>query len=75
MIVRIDRSFEQDVDNIGDTKVLRKLQAIIAMLEEAQSISDIPQVKKIHLEVTSRQEIILIRLIHRKEIYRYFPPK
>jgi len=75
MIVRIDRSFEQDVDNIGDTKVLRKLQAIIAMLEEAQSISDIPPVKKIHLEVTSRQEIILIRLIHRKEIYRYFPPK
>ena len=62
MKFRIERSFDRDVDGIRDKKLLRKLQAFISAIENADSIQEIP-------------EVILLRFLHRKDIYRYFPKR
>jgi mRNA interferase RelE/StbE len=89
MKIRIAKSFARDVDRIRDKKLLAKLRDLLSLLEEVQSIREIAQTKKIRgydslyrikigdyrlgLEEFSGQEVILVRFLHRKEIYRYFP--
>lgn len=89
MKVRIERSFERDVDRINDKKILKKLRSFIPSIEEAASISEIFHIKKIEgyesfyrikigdyrlgMEALSSKEVVLIRFLHRKDIYRYFP--
>ncbi|MHB8337848.1 MAG: type II toxin-antitoxin system RelE family toxin [Ignavibacteriaceae bacterium] len=89
MNVKIDKSFDKDIDNIRDKHLLKKLQNVIAIIENAQSLAEIPNVKKIKgyssyyrirvgdyrlgFEEISGQGINLIRFLHRKEVYRYFP--
>ncbi len=89
MKFRIERSFERDVDKIHDKKILKKLQSFISAIEEAASISEILHIKKIEgyvsfyrikisdyrlgMEVLSNKEVVLVRFLHRKDIYRYFP--
>jgi len=88
---RIERSFDRDVDGIRDKTLLRKLQAFISAIENADSIQEIPHLKKIEgyksyyrikigdhrlgMEAISSKEVILLRFLHRKDIYRYFPKK
>ena len=92
MKIRIDRSFDKDVDRIKDAKVIKKLHALISKIAAADDIQDLP-VKKIEgytsfyrirlgdyrlgFEARSDKdkEIVLIRILHRKDIYRYFPIK
>ena len=38
MKYRIDKSFDRDVDRIQDKKVLKKLKAIISVVEDAKAI-------------------------------------
>ena len=89
MKFRIERSFERDVDKITDKKILKKLQSFISAIEEAASISEILHIRKIEgyvsfyrikisdyrlgMEVLSNKEVVLVRFLHRKDIYRYFP--
>jgi len=89
MKFKIDKSFDKDIDNIRDKHLLKKLQNVIAIIENAQSLVEIPNVKKIKgyssyyrirvgdyrlgFEEISGQGINLIRFLHRKEVYRYFP--
>ena len=89
MKVKIDKSFDKDIDTVTDKHLLKKLQNVIAIIENAQSLAEIPNVKKIKgyssyyririgdyrlgFEEISGQGINLIRFLHRKEIYRYFP--
>ena len=91
MKIRIDKSFDRDVDRIKNKKTLRKLQDFISLIEKARSIHEIPHGKKIRgytslyririgdyrmgIEVKSNDEAVLLRFLHRKEIYRYFPPR
>ena len=91
MKLRIEKSFDRDVDRIKDKKILKKLRAFILTIENAQTIREIPHVKKIEgyesyyrikigdyrlgMERVSNKEIILIRFLHRKDIYRYFPKR
>ena len=91
MKFRIEKSFDRDVDRIKDKTLLRKLQTFISALENAKTFQEIPHVKKIEgyksfyrikigdyrlgVEVISQKEVILIRLLHRKDIYRYFPKR
>jgi len=88
---KIEKSFDRDVDRIYDKKVLKKLRALISMIENAQSIREIPHIKKIEgyesyyrikigdyrlgLEASSIKEVTLVRILHRKDIYRYFPKR
>ncbi len=89
MNIRIERFFTRDVNKIKDRIILTKLQGVISKIKNAQSISDIPQSKKMKgygsfyrikigdyrlgLEEISSNEVSLIRFLHRKNIYRYFP--
>jgi len=91
MKVRIEKSFDHDVDKVKDKKLLQKISFIISGLESAAEVKDIPRVKKIKsfssfyrikigdyrlgMELTPGNEIILLRFLHRKDIYRHFPKK
>jgi mRNA interferase RelE/StbE len=85
----IEKSFDRDVDRIKDKKVLRKLRTFISMIENAKTIREIPHIKKIEgyesyyrmklgdyrlgMEAVSIREVVLLRFLHRRDIYRYFP--
>ncbi len=63
----------------------------ISILEKAGTVQEIPHIKKIEgyksyyrirmgdyrlgLEAISNKEVVLLRFLHRKDIYRYFPKK
>ena len=47
MKIRIERSFDKDVDRIHHKNVLKKLQALLEVVEHAESIQEIQQIKKI----------------------------
>ena len=71
--------------------MLRKLRTFITAVEKADAIRDIPHVKKIEgyesyyrvkigdyrlgMEAISGRGVALLRLLHRKDIYRYFPKR
>ena len=89
MIVRIDKSFQKDVSKINDAKLKRTISEAIENIQKAESLSSIVNLKKltgykefyriklgnyrIGLEYTEDHEIILIRFLDRKEIYRKWP--
>jgi len=86
---RVERSFDRDVDKIKDKKLLKKIRSFISTIEEAASISGILHIRKIEgfdsfyrtkigdyrlgMEALSDKEVVLVRFLHRKDIYRYFP--
>jgi mRNA interferase RelE/StbE len=88
---RVEKSFKRDVDKVKDKKVLRKLRTFISTIENADTIHEITHMKKIEgyesyyrmkvgdyrlgTEMVSNQEVIFIRFLHRKDIYRYFPKR
>lgn len=89
MKFRVEKSFDRDIDKVKDKKLLQKIHFIISRIEKAAEIKEMPHVKKIKgfssfyrikigdyrlgMEVTPENEIILLRFLHRKDIYRYFP--
>ncbi len=89
MKFKVEKSFDRDVDKIKDKKLLERLRDCISQIESADNFHEIPSAKKIEgyrsfyrikigdyrlgMELISDSEIILIRFLHRKEIYRYFP--
>jgi len=89
MNVNIDKSFDRDVKKVRSKSLLQELQKLIFTIEDAKSIQEIPHCKKIEgyasfyrikigdyrlgFQKMSSQEVTLIRFLHRKEVYRYFP--
>ena len=89
MIVEFDRSFSKSLDKIKDIVILGRLERIIIQLEKVNSLSDIPNIRKLTgfrnyyrirmgdyrlgFEWLNGQTIRLIVLAHRKDIYRIFP--
>ena len=91
MKFKIEKSFDRDVDRINDKRLLSNLRALISTIENADAVRDIPYIKKIEgyesyyriklghyrlgMEVLSNREVVLLRFLHRKDIYRYFPKR
>jgi mRNA-degrading endonuclease RelE of RelBE toxin-antitoxin system len=88
MIVKIDKTFEKDVKNINSQLINKNLIKILNEIQTANKISDISNLKKIQGTsnyylirigdyrlgmIITKTEIQLIRLLHRKDIYKYFP--
>lgn len=88
MIVRIDKSLDKDVKKIRDKILLNKLAALIELLQTEKSLSFIETLKKLKGHSTyyrirvgdyrlglavEGNEVHLLRFLHRKDIYRYFP--
>ena len=84
----IDKSFEKDIRKQKDPSLNKKVLKLIEKLQKIDSRHQIPSIKKltgennfyririgdyrIGLEIVG-SKITLIRCLHRKDIYKYFP--
>ncbi len=90
MKVEFRRSFEKDLGKIRDGELLERIKNIIEVIESAESILEVNNVKKLKADgdyyririgdyrmgFTFDEElesIVLVRILHRREMYRYFP--
>jgi mRNA interferase RelE/StbE len=88
MKVEFLEQFEKDLDRIRDKSVQAALLKLIGVLEEAQSLSEIPHLKKLQGFkniyrirvrdyrvgiIVEKKTIELARILHRKDIYNRFP--
>lgn len=91
MKIFVEKSFSRDIDRIKDKRILKNLNKLIIALENAKALDEIPQISKIKgfknffririgdyrlgLEEIKGSGFCLIRFLHRKDIYKYFPLK
>jgi mRNA interferase RelE/StbE len=89
MKLLFEATFARDLKKIKDRQVLTHVKRIIDDLKSAASSTDIQHIKKlkgvdhyyrirvldyrIGLEIIETT-IIFVRILHRKDIYKYFPP-
>ena len=88
MNVRYESSFARDLKRIKDAILRKRIAALIVRLEAASDLSEIEGVKKLkdasdafrlrmgdyRLGFLLRDgDVILVRFLDRKEIYRHFP--
>lgn len=88
MEVKFSKPFEKDLKSINEKRLVLKVDEIITALTNANSLAGIENIKKIkgHKDCyririgdyrlglfLSGKTIWLARLMHRREIYRYFP--
>ena len=88
MIVTFKKSFEKDLVKLRDADLLHKIQAVIEAAEAAFGLVDIKNLKKLKADgnyyrirvgnyrlglILDEAEISFVRVLHRKEMYRYFP--
>jgi len=83
------KSFVKDIKRYGkDGKLLARIKKIILEVEAADSIVTIGNLKKLKAEgscyrirsgsyriglIIENDAVIFVRVLHRREIYRYFP--
>jgi len=87
MHIEIKRSFNKDIEGIKDKKILKAVLAIIQNIEKAISIRELKNVVKIkgsknHYRIRlgdyrlglliENKTVVMVRFLHRKEIYKYF---
>jgi mRNA interferase RelE/StbE len=89
MNVEFDESFLKSIGKLKDKDAASKLEIIIESVENAKSIKEISNLKKmegyksyyrirmgdyrIGLKLIDNQTFRFILIAHRREIYRYFP--
>jgi mRNA interferase RelE/StbE len=86
--ILIDRSFQKDIDEITDKKLLKSIAQIIMDVRLVSAITEINNLKKLkgsniayririgHYRIGliyENQTIYFIRCLHRKDIYKFFP--
>jgi mRNA interferase RelE/StbE len=86
--VRFRASFKKDLKRIKDQKLLQQVSGVIDEVKISESLSEINNLTKIkgyddfyrvrigNFRIGIKlvdEEIIFVRLLHRKEIYRFFP--
>lgn len=89
MRIRFLKSFDQDLDKVTDLSLLRKVQETIRIVKNATNLMEIPNIKKLKSKKNyyciriggyrlgislENNEVTFIRIRHRREIYRKFPP-
>jgi len=88
MKVEFKASFARDLKRIKDKEIFRQARKIIEGAESAQSLSEMPNLKKLSVEgryfrvrvgdhrmglIIDGGTVTFVRILHRREIYRYFP--
>jgi mRNA interferase RelE/StbE len=88
MNVEFRKSFEKDLSKIRDVELLQRIQAVIEEVESIDSLTDVSNIKKLKAEgdyyrvrvgdyrigLSLNEDVVtFVRVLHRKEIYRYFP--
>jgi mRNA interferase RelE/StbE len=88
--VEFRKSFEKDIGKIRDGELLARIKDTIEGIENAESMSEVNNVKKLKAEGDyyrirlgdyrigftldeESESIVLVRILHRREMYRYFP--
>lgn len=88
MKVEFRKSFEKDLGKIRNEDLLVRIKAVIEEVENAESLLDISNIKKLKAQTDyyrirvgdyriglahNEDAIAFVRVLHRKEMYRYFP--
>lgn len=88
MRLRFHAQFEKDLLKLRDPILAKQVRKLILRLENTQNLSEIPNVKKMQggpnffririgdyrVGLTKDgNAVTLMRVLHRREIYRYFP--
>lgn len=88
MKIKYETQFEKDLKKLHDGKLFDKVKECINSIKESESIDAVPQAKKLKGHTSFYRirlgryrigfeligdEIVLTRILHRKDIYRYFP--
>ncbi len=88
MNLRFESQFAKDLKNIKDKKLLLKIKNTINQCKTAQNLREIKNLKKLkgyqsfyRLKIgdyrigieADKNQLIFVRFLHRKEIYRFFP--
>lgn len=88
MNVQFRESFVKDLHDIRDKELLKRIRAAIEALEQARALGDVAGLKKLEggkgyyrlrigdyrMGLAVEGDVItLVRFLHRKDIYRYFP--
>lgn len=89
MIVKFDRSFNKSIDKISDVYIKKRLSALIVTMEQVNSLTELTAIKsmkghagfyririgdyRVGFELVNDNEILLILVAHRKDIYKRFP--
>ena len=81
-------SFSKDLRKIRDKHLLRRVEGVIEVIEQARKLEEIPDIEKMEgwkryyrVEVgdyrigiaVDGDVVTFVRFLHRKDIYRYFP--
>jgi mRNA interferase RelE/StbE len=82
------QSFAKDLKQIRERPLLQRVQEAIVEMEGANTLDEVRHIKKIQGSTgyyrmrlgdyrlgmrVDGEAIVLVRFLHRKEIYRYFP--
>ena len=88
MKVRFTASFVKDLQALKDKALLERIKTLIANVEAAQSLGEVSGLKKLrgggaYYRVrigdyrvglaTEEGDVVFVRVLHRREVYRYFP--
>ena len=88
MRVEFRRSFVKDVGRVRDRGLRERVREVIERLEAAGALQEIEGVKRLRGGegyyrirvgdyrlglILEGEKVVLVRFLHRKEVYRYFP--
>lgn len=88
MRVEFKRSFVKDLERVKDRRLRERVRETVERLEEARTLQEIEEVKELRGGegyyririgdyrlglLLEGDRIILVRFLHRKDVYRYFP--
>ncbi len=88
MKIDFKKSFSRDLKKINDKNILKKVKEVIDTIENSPNLIELKNVKQLtsggkyyririgdyRIGITLENEVLVfVRLLHRREIYRYFP--
>ncbi len=88
MKVAFRDSFARDVKAVRDSSLLKRLKEVIEAVEDADSLADLPNLKKLKANknyfrirvgdyrvglALENDAIVFVRFLNRKDIYKHFP--
>jgi mRNA interferase RelE/StbE len=86
--VEFRKSFEKDLGKIRDRDLLSRIKDVIEEVENVETLLEVNNIKKLKADgnyyrlrvgnyrigfAENEDLITFVRVLHRKEIYRYFP--
>ena len=88
MLTRFKESFAKDLRRLREPTLLRRIRDAIEIVEHAGTLAEVAQIKKLSGRgsyyrirvgeyriglIIEGEAVIFARVLHRREIYRYFP--